>query len=300
MTKKLLLCILCLILCSFYGCSKKETNNKILIAYFSCFDDTKTLAQMIQKETNGTLFEILPLETYKEEDFTNTTSSRIWIEQNDVKCRPIIQNTLNDINDYETIYLGFPIWLNQTPKIIYTFLESYDFKNQTIFPFCSSQSNDTSYSLNELQSQFRNLHIREGKIFYSPLQEEIKKWITSKEEENKVEQIYITIQETKLTMTLEHNQATEELIKKLPITVMVDDYGGFEKVGSLGFNLPTSNQNITTSYGDVVLYNGNQIVLFYGSNQWSYTRLGKIQNRSANELKEIFSSGKISITLSLD
>ena len=89
--------------------------------------------------------------------------------------------------------------------------------------------------------------------------------------------MYITIEGKTMTVQLEDNSATRELIELLQqasITYTARDYGGFEKVGELGHSLPTSNEQITTQAGDVILYSGSQIVLFYGSNSWSYTRLG--------------------------
>ena len=116
--------------------------------------------------------------------------------------------------------------------------------------------------------------------------------------------INITIDNKTLPVHLVDNSATRELVAALqqsPITYEADDYGGFEKVGSLGRSLPTSNSNITTEAGDVILYSGNQIVLFYGSNSWSYTRLGRIEYQSLNELKTFLKAGqgRVSVTLSV-
>ena len=125
-----------------------------------------------------------------------------------------------------------------------------------------------------------------------------------KEEITMPEQIQITISGKTLPVSIENNAATKALVealKKASITYTASDYGGFEKVGSLGRSLPTSNSQITTQAGDVILYSGNQIVLFYGSNSWSYTRLGKIRYSSLDELKSFLKAGKgdISVTLSL-
>ena len=102
------------------------------------------------------------------------------------------------------------------------------------------------------------------------------------------------------TATLEDNAATRELIemmKQSPITINMSDYSGFEKVGSLGRSLTTENYQTTTSAGDIVLYNGNQIVMFYGSNSWSYTRIGKIDNLTG--WKEALGSGSITAEFSI-
>ena len=118
------------------------------------------------------------------------------------------------------------------------------------------------------------------------------------------EQIQITISGETLPVSIENNAATKALVEaleKASITYTASDYGGFEKVGALGRSLPTSNTQMTTQAGDVILYNGNQIVLFYGSNSWSYTRLGKIKYSSLEELKSFLKAGEgdISVTLSL-
>ena len=124
-------------------------------------------------------------------------------------------------------------------------------------------------------------------------------------EENMTEKLYITIGNQTLPVTLVKNNATEALMAALaanPITYEADDYGGFEKVGALGMSLPTSNQQLTTQAGDVILYSGNQIVLFYGSNSWSYTRLGRIEYESLEQLKSFLKAGqgRVSVTLSAE
>ena len=91
-------------------------------------------------------------------------------------------------------------------------------------------------------------------------------------------------------------QALKELLAGGDITIEMSDYGGFEKVGSLGQSLPASNSQTTTQAGDIVLYQGNQIVMFYGSNSWSYTRLGKVDDLTGWE--EALGKGTVSVTLS--
>ena len=124
-------------------------------------------------------------------------------------------------------------------------------------------------------------------------------------EEDMTEKMYITIGNQTLSVTLVKNNATEALMAALaanPITYEADDYGGFEKVGALGMSLPTNNQQLTTQAGDVILYSGNQIVLFYGSNSWSYTRLGRIEYESLEQLKSFLKAGqgRVSVTLSAE
>lgn len=92
-------------------------------------------------------------------------------------------------------------------------------------------------------------------------------------------------------------QALKELLAQGSLTIEMDDYAGFEKVGALGRSLPASDVQTTTQPGDIVLYQGSQIVLFYGTNSWSYTRLGKIADLSGWE--DALGSGSVSVTFAL-
>lgn len=114
--------------------------------------------------------------------------------------------------------------------------------------------------------------------------------------------VKIKINDEVFDVRLENNSATEELIKTLEkgnVTVNATEYGGFEKVGDLGFSLPTSDENVNTSPGDIVLYQGDKMSLFYGSHSWSYTKLGKIENIDSNHLKNVLGSGDVTLVLSL-
>ena len=123
---------------------------------------------------------------------------------------------------------------------------------------------------------------------------------TEKTEGNTEMKMIVKIGNAVFTATLEDNAATRELMemmKQSPITINMSDYSGFEKVGSLGRSLTTENHQTTTSAGDIVLYNGNQIVMFYGSNSWSYTRIGKIDDLTG--WKEALGSGSITAEFSI-
>ena len=114
--------------------------------------------------------------------------------------------------------------------------------------------------------------------------------------------IFIRINSKVLEVELEDNLATKELrdiLKNRDVVIEAREYGGFEKVGNLGFTLSKEDTNITTSAGDIVLYQGNQISIFYNSNSWSYTKLGKIKDTSNEELKNILGDGDVTIVLTL-
>lgn len=122
------------------------------------------------------------------------------------------------------------------------------------------------------------------------------------ENEEEVTEMKMTVQvgESTFTATLEVNAAVDALVEMMehgPVTIQMSDYAGFEKVGALGSSLPTSNRQTTTQAGDIVLYQGDQIVMFYGSNSWSYTRLGKIDDLTG--WTEALGGGDVSVTFSL-
>lgn len=120
----------------------------------------------------------------------------------------------------------------------------------------------------------------------------------SGEEETKLK---ITVGDEELLATFEDNPSAEEfrdLLAQGPVTVEMDDYGGFEKVGPLGTTLTRSDERITTQPGDVILYQGNQITIYYGTNTWSFTRLARIDDPT--DLREKLGEGTVSVTFSLE
>jgi len=115
--------------------------------------------------------------------------------------------------------------------------------------------------------------------------------------------LQLTINSTAVQVDWEDNASVEaltELISSAPLTVQMSMYGGFEQVGALGTSLPRDDRQTTTQAGDIVLYAGDQIVVFYGSNSWAYTRLGRITDQSVQELRDLLGNGDVTVTLSLE
>ena len=112
----------------------------------------------------------------------------------------------------------------------------------------------------------------------------------------------MTIGNTPVSVDWEDNEAAEalkDLCRNQPLTIQMSMYGGFEQVGPIGTALPHNDVQTTTSAGDIVLYSGDQMVVFYGSNSWAYTRLGHITDISAEDMAELLSNGDTVITISL-
>ena len=113
----------------------------------------------------------------------------------------------------------------------------------------------------------------------------------------------LSVAGSEVSVVWEENASVEalaELVKTAPLTVQLSMYGGFEQVGPLGASLPRYDVQTTTQAGDIVLYSGDQIAVFYGANSWAYTRLGRITDRSRQQLDELLGNGDVAITLSWD
>ena len=152
--------------------------NKTLVVYFSATGTTKHLAGYAKEILNADIYEIIPENAYTEEDLAYYTDGRADQEQNDKNVRPAISGRIKNIDQYDTVLLGYPIWHGQAPRIISTFLESYDFSNKTILPFCTSQSSDIGSSAEELHSLTNNATWLNGKRFSSNTsKEEIAAWL---------------------------------------------------------------------------------------------------------------------------
>lgn len=116
------------------------------------------------------------------------------------------------------------------------------------------------------------------------------------------EKLYVTINNETHTVSMENNISTQALVTALQTADIIyeaHDYNNFEKVGNIGQTFPTDDQQITTSAGDLMLYNGDNICIFYGSNSWLYTRIGKFDNMSAEEVRQFVKAGKNNVTVRL-
>lgn len=152
-----------------------------LVAYFSASGVTKKLAERISKIAGADLHEIVPKEIYTDEDLSwMNENSRSSIEMKNKSFRPEIANKINNIDDYDTIYVGFPIWWYVAPTIINTFLESYNLTGKTIIPFATSGESLMGNTNEELKNSCKGSVLKEGRRFDIKDNDEIiKNWIES-------------------------------------------------------------------------------------------------------------------------
>lgn len=147
------------------GITSAEDNTNILIAYFSATGTTKSVAESAADILHADLYEIRPEVPYTEEDLAYYTDGRADREQNDASARPAISGSVVNIKQYDTILLGYPIWHGQAPRIISTFLESYDFSEKIILPFCTSHSSGIGASAADLHALAQDAKWLEGRRF---------------------------------------------------------------------------------------------------------------------------------------
>ncbi len=152
---------------------------KTLVIVFSATGTTKGVAQKIAKLTEADLYEIIPAEPYSEADLNyNDRNSRTTIEMNDQKSRPKIGSEDISLKGYETIYIGYPIWWGDAPRIMSTFVESHDFTGMTVIPFCTSGSSGIGRSGENLEKQAGTGKWLKGARFAGSVSEDdLKKWI---------------------------------------------------------------------------------------------------------------------------
>lgn len=134
-------------------------DSRILVAYFSQTGNTEQIAQMISNETNADIFKIEASTPYPEDYDTLT---QIAQEEQNSDARPEINNTIDNISDYDVIFIGYPIWWGDMPQIMYTFLESYDFNGKTVIPFSTSGGSGLADTIEHIQTEIPNANVVEN------------------------------------------------------------------------------------------------------------------------------------------
>lgn len=157
------------------------SGNKILIAYFSATNNTENIANHLNEILDADLYGIVPETPYTSDDLNyNDSSSRSSQEMNDPDARPAISGGVDNMGQYDVIFLGYPIWWGEAPRIINTFLESYDFSGKTIAPFCTSASSPLGSSAAMLQDLTTNAAWLEGQRFSGgDAVSDVQEWVDS-------------------------------------------------------------------------------------------------------------------------
>ncbi|MBQ6768723.1 MAG: NAD(P)H-dependent oxidoreductase [Prevotella sp.] len=182
--KKIIIMLLALLTISLSACSQKKTETnmkqKVLVVYFSATGRTKDAAQQLAEVTGADLHEIKPEQPYTDADLDwNDKQSRSSVEMQDKQSRPAITGKLQNIQEYNVVYVGFPIWWYTCPTIINTFMEAYDFKGKTVIPFATSGGSSIKKACADLKAAYPQLNWGEGKLLNRASKAELQKWVES-------------------------------------------------------------------------------------------------------------------------
>ena len=169
---------------SFAACAQNkgeksmQTENKPLVVYFSATGTTAKAARTIAEVTGGTLYEIVPQQTYTSDDLDwNDKQSRSSVEMNNPQARPALKDTKPDIAAYDVIFIGYPIWWDQAPRIINTFIENRDLKGKTLVPFATSGGSGISNSVKELRKAYPDLEWQDGRLLNRASRNTVQNWV---------------------------------------------------------------------------------------------------------------------------
>ena len=158
--------------------NKQEKKMKTLVAYFSASGVTEGVARQLAQVTGGTLHRIQPQKPYTDADLDwRNKQSRSSLEMKDKSSRPAIKGKLKNMNDYDVVFVGFPIWWYTCPTIVNTFIESYDFKGKVLIPFATSGGSTIKKACEDLKATYPNLNWKEGRLLNGASKEDLEDWV---------------------------------------------------------------------------------------------------------------------------
>lgn len=155
-----------------------QSNHKILVAYFSATGVTARAAQKVAEATGGEVYAITPAKPYTDADLDwRDKQSRSSVEMNDPKARPALGGERLDVSEYDVVFIGYPIWWNQAPRLINTFIESHNLKGKTVIPFATSGGSTIAGSAATLKRSYPALEWKEGRLLNRADEKTLRTWI---------------------------------------------------------------------------------------------------------------------------
>ena len=293
---------------------------KTLVVYYSYTNNCHEIVTSLTSQLTADVMRIEPADKtqkYEANGYAIGTAllNAINAAPNDAASYPAIDPvSITDLSQYQNIIIVTPLWWSQMAAIMQTYLFNYgaQMAGKHVALIVSSHSSGISGVVSDAERLVKNVTWMGDALWinasnHSSRASLIQNWLPTlnfAEKQTTMEKMHITISGVTQPATLVDNAATQALVERLKngtVTVTLNSSGGFEIWGALGFSLPTSNEQIIAQPGDIILYNGSNICMFYGSNSWSYTRLGKIDGLSESELRTFLKAGEsnISVTLSL-
>lgn len=265
----------------------------VLVACFSFTGNTWAVAQTLSELAGAELYRIIPSEDYGEENNNYYDSStRAYQEQyGAATVRPGIRTTLGG-NGYDTVFLGFPIWYGKAPRVIFTFLDTYDFSGKKVVPFITSGSSGITSAESELRSTYPGINWETGRRLNGRSSAELKEWLDGFGISKQSSDMTVTVNGKSFGAALADNSTASAFAELLPMTLDMEELNGNEKYCYLSGSLPSSPTNPgRIESGDIMLFGNNCVVIFYESfnTPYSYTRIGRINDPSG--LKDALGSG---------
>ena len=301
------------------GTNSTNGDNKTLIVYYSYTNNTEQIVDDLKTMINTDVIEVEPANKnldYAANNYVIGTEqlNKIKNNPNDESSYPAIDPVIVDMSKYNTVIIATPLWWSQMASNMQTLLFKYgdEMAGKNIGLIVSSHSSGIS----GVEADAKRL-VPNGKFYtkslwinaskHSQRKALLEQWLKDVNYNDNVNVDYNTmnlkVNNSTMKVKLSDNAATKALVERLKegtITYNAYDYGGFEKVGALGFSLPSNDTYITTEPGDIMLYTSNQLCIFFDSNSWEYSPIGKIEGMTKQQLKDAFGTGEVSITLSLD
>lgn len=304
--------------CISLGAASVDEAGKTLAVYYSYTGNSREIVESLSDQIAVDVMEIVPAEKGLQYDANNYALGTQLL--NAINAAPDSPDSypaidpvpIIDLGAYDNIIIVTPLWWSQMAAIMQTYLFNYgpQMAGKHVGLIVSSHSSSIAGVVANAERLVPGavwmgdaLWIRASN--HANRASLIQNWIAGLDfapAQQASDKLYITIGGVTQSATLVDNAATRQLVARLqegPVTVTLNSSGGFEIWGPLGFSLPTSNEQVDAQPGDIVLYNGSNICLFYGSNTWSYTRLGHIDGLSQAELMSFLKAGESGITVEL-
>lgn len=284
----------------------EDTDSRILVAYFSRTGNTRQVAETVAELTGGDLFELLPETPYPSDyDAVLRQAHRELADD----ARPALASRVEDMERYDVVILGFPIWHGDAPMPVRTFLQEYGLSGKTVAPFATSGSSGIGTAMDTIRALCPDATVADGLSLTSATLSQVEplaaEWLDglglstehSGQEESSLPGLTIEAGGKSFTATLSDTPAARALLERLPMTVTMDELNGNEKYCYLPDSLPTNAERPGDIHaGDLMLYGSDCLVLFYDSfsSSYSYTRLGSVDDPSA--LADALGQGGTAVT----
>ena len=294
-------------------------NGRYLVVFASRSGNTERVAQTIRATLGCDMLEVEPNEPYEEDYDAMLARAQQELAEIDRGNYPPVSTVVERFDDYDLLIVGYPIWYGSMATPMQSFLHEHAAKlsGKRVALFATSGSSGMAASVAEARALCPDSEVLEPTLLLTSadlpqMENSVREWLGSLDltqndhndnDDMQSNTIRLTVNGRSFTATLEDNSSARALAEHLAqgdLQVLMEDYGDMEKVGPLGFSLPRNDVRITTTPGDLILYQGNMLTIYYDVNTWSFTRLGHVDGVSTREemLELLGGKGSVTVTLS--